>query len=97
MVKVKRALTTGAPPSPPLTKTKATGAVTAAALTISNSMTKCVKVLRAKQSKAKQSLDQAQARNGLIGAYHEPVIGPCFALLCFARNTLTHFVIAVRA
>ena len=24
----------------------------------------------------------------------EPVIGPCFALLCFSRNTLTHIVIA---
>jgi len=37
-------------------------------------MTKCVKVLRAKQSRP------------------EPVIGPCFPLLCFARNTLTHVV-----
>jgi hypothetical protein len=47
-------------------------------------MTKCVEALR-----AKQSMDQT-----LLGTVlSEPVIGPCCALLCFARNTLTHFVI----
>jgi len=50
-------------------------------------MTKCVKGLRAKQNKAKHGpntgSDQAASESG---------IDPCFARLCFSRNTLTHLV-----
>ena len=45
-------------------------------------MTKCVKVLQ-----SKQSMDQSQARI-------KPFRACDWSMLCFARNTLTHFVIA---
>jgi hypothetical protein len=44
-----------------------------------HSMTKCVKVLRAK-AKA-ESMDQSQARTGSKRFFSEPVIGPCILLL----------------
>jgi len=55
------------------------------------SMTKCVKVLRAK-AKAK-SMDQSQARIKPFRLGSEPVIGPCCLLLLLLCNTLTHCVI----
>jgi len=51
-------------------------------------MTKCVKVLRAKQSKAKHVPITGSER-----FCSEPVIGSCFASLTFSLNTLTPFVI----
>ena len=54
-------------------------------------MTKCVKVSLAEQSKARQS--NAWTNHGLGSNRSEPVIGPCFAMICFDRNALTHFVI----
>ena len=57
-------------------------------------MTECVKVLRAKQSKAEQSTaKQSKAKQskawtnhrlGRLARSSEPMIGPCFALLCLA-------------
>ena len=42
-------------------------------------------------SKEKQSMDQSQAQNALIRACDGSML--CFDLLCFALDTLTHFVI----
>jgi len=51
----------------------------AGTLSTGHSMTKCIKVLRAK-AKA-ESMDQSQARTCSERFLSEPVIGPCFLLL----------------
>jgi len=51
------------------------------------------KVRQSVTSKAKQGKEWTNHRLGSNRS--EPVFGPCHALLCFARNTSTHFAMAL--